>query len=136
MTTQLIRNLSVALLAAASMYAQGSQTLTVQIPFGFHAGTSVLPSGEYTVDTAAGPGVVRLRSADSKSAVMILSMSVQAPGPPSQGKLVFHKYGDEYFLSQIWKAGNNTGCELRKSRREIEVAANARRGIESIMAKK
>ena len=136
MKNQLIRNVSVALLAAASMYAQGSQKLTVQVPFGFHVGASTLPSGEYTVDTGTAPGIVRLRSADSKAAVMILSMSVQAPGPPSQGKLVFHKYGDEYFLSQIWKAGNNTGCELRKSRREIEVAANARRGVESIMARK
>ena len=136
MKTQIIRTFSVALLAAASTFAQGSQKLTVQVPFGFHVGASTLPSGEYMVDTDAAPGVVRLKSADSKSTVMILSMSVQAPGPPSQGKLVFHKYGDEYFLSQIWKAGNNTGCELRKSRREIEVAANARRGVESIMARK
>ena len=136
MKNQLIRNVSVALLAAASMYAQGSQKLTVQVPFGFHVGASTLPSGEYMVDTDAAPGVVRLRSADSKSTVMILSMSVQAPGAPSQGKLVFHKYGDEYFLSQIWKAGDNIGCELRKSHREIEVAANTRRGIESIMARK
>ena len=134
MTTQLIRNLSVALLAAASMYAQGSQTLTVQIPFGFHAGTSVLPSGEYTVDTAAGPGVVRLRSADAKSSVMILSMATQTLATPTTGKLVFNKYGDEYFLSQIWKAGSNTGNELRKSRREAEVAASTRRGVQSILA--
>ena len=134
MTNQLIRNLSVALLAEASMYAQGSQKLTVQIPFGFHAGTSVLPSGEYTVDTDAGPGVVKLRSADAKSSVMILSIATQTMATPTTGKLVFNKYGDEYFLSQIWKAGSNRGNELRKSRREAEVAASTRRGVQSILA--
>jgi hypothetical protein len=136
MTTQLIRNLSVALLAAASMYAQGSQKLTVQVPFGFHVGNSMLPSGEYIVSTDVAPGVVQVRSADFKSSVMILSNSAQTSTTPSEGKLVFNKYGDEYFLSQIWKAGNNTGNELRKSRREVEVAAIARRGVQSIMANK
>jgi hypothetical protein len=136
MTTQLIRNLSVALLAAASMYAQGSQNLTVQIPFGFHVGNSMLPSGEYIVSTDVAPGVVRVRSADAKSSVMILSIAAQTSATPSTGKLVFNKYGDEYFLSQIWKAGNNTGNELRKSRREAEVAASAHRGIQSVVASK
>jgi hypothetical protein len=134
MTTQLIRNLSVALLAAASVYAQGSQILTVQVPFGFHVGNSMLPSGQYTVYTDAGPGLVRLRSSDAKSSAMILSMATQTSAIPSTGKLVFNKYGDEYFLSQVWKAGNNTGHELRKSRREAEVASIARRGIQSILA--
>jgi len=132
---QLIRNFGVALLAAASLYAQGSQQLNVQIPFGFHVGDTTLPSGEYTVDTDAAQGVVRLRSADSKSSVMILSNSVETHDTPSQGKLVFNRYGEEYFLSQIWKPGNNLGRELRKSHREIEVAASARRGLESIMAR-
>jgi hypothetical protein len=136
MTTQLFRNLSVALLAAASMYAQGSQKLTVQVPFGFHVGDSILPSGEYIVSTDVAPGVVRLRSADAKSSVMILSRATQTLATPTTGKLVFNKYGDEYFLSQIWKAGDNMGNELHKSRREVEVAASTRRCIQSIMASK
>jgi hypothetical protein len=134
MTTQLFRNLSVALLEAASMYAQGSQKLTVQVPFGFHVGDSILPSGEYIVSTDVAPGVVRVRSADARSSVMILSMPTQTLATPTTGKLVFNKYGDEYFLSQIWKAGVNTGNKLRQSRREVEVAASTRRGIQSIMA--
>ena len=134
MTTHLIRNLSVALLAAASMYAQGP--LTVQVPFQFHVGDSMLPSGEYRVDTDAGPGVVRLKSADAKSSVMILSYAVETLAAPSMGKLVFNRYGDDYFLCQIWKPDNNTGRELQKSRHEIEVAAGARRGVQSIVATK
>ena len=87
-----------------------------------------------TVYTDAGPGVVKLRSADAKSSVMILSIATQTMATPTTGKLVFNKYGDEYFLSQIWKAGSNRGNELRKSRREAEVAASTRRGVQSILA--
>jgi len=89
MRKQLVRNFGLALLAAASVYAQGSRSMTVQVPFGFHAGISMLPSGEYTVDTDAAPGVVRLRSADSKSSAMILTHNVQTFAAPGQGKLVF-----------------------------------------------
>ena len=136
MNTQLIRNCSVALLAAVSMYAQGSQKMKVQVPFEFHVGSSMLPSGDYTVDADAAPGVVRLRSGDARSSVVIIALPVQASAAPGQGKLVFHKYGNEYFLSQIWKQGDNMGRELRTTRREIEVAAGARRDVESILARK
>ena len=136
MTKQLFRNFVLALFAAAVVFAQGLNSLVVNVPFGFHVGNSMLPSGEYTVDTNAAPGVIRLRSADSKSAVMIFANSVQTSATPSTGKLIFNKYGDEYFLSQIWKAGNGTGCQLRKTKRELEVAAYTRRGIEPILAKR
>ena len=136
MTTQIVRNLSVALFAAVTLFAQGSQTLTVQVPFGFHVGNSVLPAGGYTVYTEGPSHILRLRSDDFKSSVMIQTNSVEKLKAPSQGMLVFNKYGDEYFLSQVWKPGINTGSELRKVRRELEVASNARRGSESIMARK
>ena len=136
MKTQIIRNIGVALLAATSVFPQGSQRLTVQVPFGFHVGNSILPAGAYTVDNDPAPNVLRLRSDDFKSSVMIQTNSVQKLKAPSQGMLVFNKYGDEYFLSQVWKPGINTGSELRKARRELEVAANSRRGFESTMARK
>ena len=109
MTTQIIRNIGVALMAAASVFAQGSQRLIVQVPFDFHVGNSILPAGGYTVDTDAAPGVLRLRSDDSKSSVMIVTIGVQKLSAPSQGQLVFNKYGDEYFLAQVWKPGNSSG---------------------------
>jgi hypothetical protein len=136
MNIQLIRNIGVALLAAASVYGQGSQRLVVQVPFGFHVGPSVLPSGEYTVDTHAAPGMMLVRSADSKSSAMLITIRVETQSTASKGRLIFHKYGDEYFLSQVWNPGSNTGSELPQSRREREIAANAGRAVETIMARK
>jgi hypothetical protein len=37
---------------------------------------------------------------------------------------LFHRYGDTYFLAQIWMQGEKQGRELRKTRRETEMAKN------------
>ena len=136
MKKQLIGALGVALFAAVSIYAEMSPKLIVQVPFGFHIGNSILPPGEYTVYTQPGPGLVRLSSADRKSSVTILSNAVQAFPAPEDSKLIFTKYGDDYFLSRIWVAGSDTGNELTKSRREREVAAISRRGVQTVLASK
>jgi hypothetical protein len=39
------------------------------------------------------------------------------------GKLVFHRYGNEYFLSEVWTPGDEWGHRLSKTRREREIAA-------------
>ena len=36
-------------------------------------------------------------------------------------QLVFRRYGDQFFLSQIWEAGDRDGHELRTSRGEAEL---------------
>ena len=41
-----------------------------------------------------------------------------------QTKLVFQRYGDQYFLSEIWMEGNKVGHQLAKSRREVKMAEN------------
>ena len=135
MKTQIIRTFSVALLAAVSVFAQGSQKLNVQVPFAFHVGNSIFPAGEYVVETPL-QGVLRVRSNDFKSAVLILSHAVEKRNAPNDGSLIFNKYRDEYFLSQAWRPGNHTGSELRKTKHESEAAVAARRGVESILARK
>ena len=47
--------------------------------------------------------------------------SAVVPSPSSQGKVIFHRYGNKYFLSQIWPAGDTIGLECPKSRVEKDV---------------
>ena len=124
MKTRLICSLAAALLAAAGLYAQSSQTLVANVPFGFHVGSAALPAGEYSVDMRAAPGFVRLVSADHKSMAIIGTFPTQTLKYNEQGKLVFNRYGDNYFLSQVWPPGV-TGREIGKSNREKEMASNA-----------
>jgi hypothetical protein len=122
------------LLAAVSAFAQ--QAIKAQIPFRFHMGGSILPAGSHTVDTAVARGVLRFRLVDGPSSAMTLSNAVQSVTIPTEPKLVFNRYGDQYFLSQVWAGSSNTGRELPKSRLEKEKAAAAKRATETLLATK
>jgi hypothetical protein len=50
------------------------------------------------------------------------------------GKLVFNRYGDQYFLSKIWAASSDSGRELPKSRLEREVAQRLSEGGTTVVA--
>jgi len=134
MKKRLIHTSTLILLAAASAFAE--QPIKAQIPFPFHVGGSVLPSGSYTVDSGVARDVLRFRSADGKSSVMILSHTVQSAAIPDKPKLVFNRYGDEYFLCQVWAGDDNGGHELPKSRLEKEIASTAKHATKTLLAGK
>ncbi len=136
MKRQLIRNLSVALIAASSMFAQSPQKLTAQIPFAFHVGGAMLAPGAYSVYTDANPMVLRVMSADARVSVRTLAQAAEKRTMPTEGKLIFTRYGDEYFLSEVWRPNDSSGSVLRKTKREMEVAASTRQDIETIIAAK
>jgi hypothetical protein len=91
MKTRLICSLGAALLAAAGLYAQSSQTLVANVPFGFHVGSVTLPAGEYKVDMPTAAGVVRVISADRKGGAIIMSFGREALKHNDEGKLVFNR---------------------------------------------
>ena len=93
MRTKTIRNLSVALLAASFLFAQGPQILKFQVPFGFQMGDKALPAGQYTVDTNPSQGLVTVRSEDGKAGAMRLSIAIGRPPTPNESKLIFNRYG-------------------------------------------
>ena len=122
MKKQLFALLGLGLLfATASAYAQ-TAALKANIPFNFVVAAKSLPAGEYTIQSLSmHERVLTIRGAD-KSANMIMVSSCESAKPSDKTKLVFHRYGDRYFLSQIWTAGNSSGAELPQSPREAEVA--------------
>lgn len=110
------------LLAASSAFAQTH--LRANIPFDFMVDKAKLAAGEYDI-SSAGFGTEKtllLRNSDGKTLRMIIVNPVQANRPSSQTKLVFRRYGDRYFLSQIWVEGWDIGRELPRSAREAEMA--------------
>ena len=51
-------------------------------------------------------------------------LSLKSGRVSEQTKLVFTRYGEQYFLSEIWMAGYRAGWQVPKSRREVEIAQN------------
>jgi hypothetical protein len=109
-------------LATVSAYAQTIR-VKANVPFNFIVDRATLPAGEYTIQTMDTQGrVLSIRDSDQRPRSMVISNRCESLEASAQTKLVFHRYGDRYFLVQIWVEGNNSGHELPKSSREAEVA--------------
>ena len=114
-----------AALALLMTTAASAQTiaLKVNVPFSFIINRATLPAGEYSVDSVDDPGgTLAIRSLTSNTSNLVISNSCQSLKPVGRTKLVFHRYGDRYFLSQVWIEGMNSGHELPANPRETEVA--------------
>ena len=61
-----------------------------------------------------------LRPIDGTGGLYFLTKTVQAE--PGESRLVFHRYEDQYFLSEVWIWGRSTGRGLPQSRKERMVA--------------
>ena len=65
------------------------------------------------------------------------SHAAQANRAAASSKMVFHRYGDRYFLSQIWEQGNDRASELPMMKVEKELrASNARPTLVAVLAYK
>jgi hypothetical protein len=102
--------------------AFGQTMARANIPFDFNIGNSTLPSGEYTVSPvfAGNNTVLIIRSADWRQQVAVPASAAESAKTPRDNKLVFRRYGDQYFLSKIWVRGQ--ALTLPTSHREREMA--------------
>lgn len=109
--------------AKATPARQSQEALLVNIPFGFTAGRMVLPAGEYRVQKSAHDSqALLIQRTDQSAATLVSSSAAQANAPQTQSQLVFHRYGNRYFLSNVWTAGSSRGRELPKSAKEKKQA--------------
>ena len=114
------------ILTAVSVAAQSERTGITNIPFSFSVGGKTLPAGEYTVEPNRRDSdkVWLVQSKSGHTSALFTTMSVRSIETQEKTKLVFHRYGDRYFLSQIWTVGANSGRELLMPRQERELAKN------------
>ena len=112
-------------LSVGSNFAHGSEFgVRANIPFDFVIGTKTLPQGTYTVKLhETSPKVLIVRGQDNNEAAFAISITVSAEDiEDNSPKLIFHQYGDQYFLSQVWSGARLVGQEIPKSQQERELA--------------
>ena len=108
----------VSMLAAATASAMSVDGMRTQIPFDFQVGDVLLPAGQYTITSLTSDEMTIRISDGRKNVACVITMSKEdslrsEPRP----RLVFHKYGDQYFLVAAW-GNDRTGRELPESKRE------------------
>lgn len=112
------------LLAVVSAGANSGLNVWATIPFDFTVGDETLPAGTYTVQAINSNGLVAIRSEDYTRGILIMTGAKEATNEPEPAKLIFRKYGDLYFLGEVW--GYNAGQEVSRSRKEREVIRELR----------
>lgn len=120
-----------ALIGQPAAKAQAVSTPVVaNIPFAFQIGSSYLPAGTYRVQVK-GDDMLWIKGESGSAAMLVMWESANQPS--SNSAIVFHHYGDQYFLREIRTEGNHAflwSSETKAERRakSDEAAANPNSG--------
>jgi len=101
---------------SASLASAQARQLRGQIPFGFTAGSARLSAGEYQI-TYDISGLVTVRNLENGKSVKMLVGADQGVNDGAC-KLIFARYGDQYFLKQSRCSKANANFFVPGSRRE------------------
>jgi hypothetical protein len=131
MQTQVFRIALVAVVLFAFSGAMAQRQpgdILVNLSFSFLVGNRPMPPGRYLV-TPSGSGYVGVfNTKDPRDKLLVAVHAVESRDAQTP-KLVFHRYGDSYFLAEVWNSNGNLGRQLPKSKREREIASGKVRGI-------
>src|SRR5262245_6730884 len=106
MNSAIFRTLAaLCLITLGSVCIIAQSPLEVTIPFDFTIGTKSFAAGKYSVRPQVSPSILAIQGVDGGSAGMALTHAVQAIRPSGGTRLVFNRYGNNYFLSQVWTSG-------------------------------
>jgi len=109
------------LLVVMGAHAQEPGTsIRVSIPFDFTVEKKTLPAGNYEIRRISDEpiGLIIQNVNHRRDATMFVTESLDVRRIPDHSLLIFHRYGDSYFLSEVVTAGQQTGEELRPTREE------------------
>ena len=99
------------MLAVVPAYADPGSEVQANVPFDFIVGDNTYPAGSYAVQYTDPQGVFLIQIGEDESRRIVLwrrtvpAKSIRDNLP----KLIFNRYGDQYFLTQIWAGGESNG---------------------------
>jgi len=114
-------------LTLAVVSANGQSTanrVVANVPFEFSVGYKTLPAGDYSVRSilSSGNGLL-IQSTDGNISALRLSEATRSIKEKPKARLVFHRYGQRYFLAEVWNGVDNAGRQLTKSQEERALAS-------------
>jgi hypothetical protein len=122
--TMLISIIALAFVTAVASNAQsGGRKLNADIPFDFVVGDKTLAAGEYSIRqiTTNSDSGLAIRSRDGNHKAMRLTNAVSSGTRAKRASLTFRRYGNTYYLAQVWLPGSAEGRETLKSKAERSI---------------
>ncbi|MBZ5655902.1 MAG: hypothetical protein LAO56_11590 [Acidobacteriia bacterium] len=102
--------------------AQSRRVIQAQVPFEFIVNGHILPAGECSVE-ARGDGITYLLVSSGGHDAFVLPNATESSTVSAAAALVFHRYGDRYFLSGIRRQGDRRGFGFPMGKAEKELRA-------------
>jgi len=102
--------------------AQTAKVTTAQVPFDYVVNGKTMLAGECSIK-AEGNGQTILWISTDNARLAVLPNATESNKASDMTKLVFHRYGDRYFLASIEREGESRGYELPASKLEAELRA-------------
>jgi hypothetical protein len=101
-----------------------AQSAKANVPFDFAIAGKTMPAGTYTVSEISDS---QIRVANTESTATLLMRAQREERLDYQSaKMVFHKYGDKYFLAEVWNGAGATGLHIPASKWEEEIKSEYR----------
>ena len=113
------------MVAVAGVQAQTPSRVEANIPFDFSAGEAKLKAGAYSIKRSSGSALAVRRADGNKTTLINAPLTIGSRDFKAGERLVFNKYGDRYFLSQVWLSAD-TGRQLFTSDVETKAAREYR----------
>jgi len=121
----------IAMFSVAPTQAQTNRLIAASVPFNFVIGDRTLPAGEYIfmLVQTGGSDTVKIQSTDGHITAFVLTRASRVKVSQAEPKLVFNRYADQYFLSQVHGLEESTTQQLARPRAEdrlVKMAAEKR----------
>ncbi len=106
-------------LGSPAVHAQFMPERTqIVVPFGFEVGSTHLGPGSYIL-SKVGDSVVLIQ--DGKHSGLTMTAHEMGLKPATSSKVVFYRYGNHYFLREIWRTGDPEYVLCQESRDERSI---------------
>lgn len=115
------RNIAIALFGLASLvaasgaFAQSGST-QANVPFAFSVSNSVLPAGHYQIAGSSGASIL-IRNVELGRSIFSTTVAYEQASAGTC-ELVFHRYGERYFLNQVLCPSKSLSVDLPITQRE------------------
>ena len=122
----LVFTIAALVLAASAPISAQTWHLTANVPFQFTVAGKVLPAGAYGIKNGTDGTVVAIQGLDTGAAAVVLTYrSADSNRDRGVATLTFNRYGDTYFLSEVWNGFTASGRAVPSGRTERELSRTA-----------
>jgi hypothetical protein len=122
MTKTIGTAVALAAVVVLAAWAGEASAIRATVPFEFTVADQKLPAGEYQIVKSGAFAAIQVQSRQNRTTILVGSAAGNTNKTGHAAALAFNKYGNQYFLSEVWMGNGPDGVQLSKSKAEKKLA--------------